>query len=340
MFQVRAAYRIGQGNIDGAIDDKLTLHRLGRQVAQTGFLVQYLVGFSVEAVARAIPVGANPEHPLTEQQIRRILDGLDALPPRAPSTIPLEWERYMGLSAVQEVMRDASSLFGMDIHVANRFATSFDWNVIFRRMNEMYDATQEPRPRKKYYAMMEELEMARSTPWNMFVWLVTPGSVESRIANMFLALLCPAVDAFEESIHRAKCAENIQRLTLAILLYQLEYGKLPDENWAMQIEKYLGENPEQYFSCPLNPAPEEHTTYAMVQYGDELPTNPDTLLLVELTKSVPLSEAVVSVDEVLARQRAGSLHSDGMNVALRSGAVRFVSADTEEAKLLRQLGRE
>ena len=30
MFQARAMYRIAQGNIDGAIDDKLTIHRLGR----------------------------------------------------------------------------------------------------------------------------------------------------------------------------------------------------------------------------------------------------------------------------------------------------------------------
>ena len=333
LFQARATYRIAQGNIDDAIDDQLTLFRLGRLVPQTGMLIHHLVGISVEAVARGIPVGANPEHSLTEQQIRRILDGLNALPPRAPIYDAIEWERYMGLSTVQEVMRDASSLFGMDIHVTHRFATSFDWNIIFRRMNEMYDATQEPRPRKKYYAMMEELEMARSTPWNMFVWLVTPGSVESRIANMFLALLCPAVDAFEESIHRSECAENLQRLALAMMLYQHEHGKMPNENWAVQIEPYLTGTPAQepgvpanngvpvkYFSCPSNPSPEGMSTYAPVQYGD---TNGE-ILLVELSEAVPLGEAVISVEEALARQRTGSLHSGEMNVAHRNGAVRFV----------------
>ena len=83
-LQARATYRISQGNIDGAIDDKLTIHRLGRLHAQKGCLVQHLIGIAIEGMGIAIPVGANPEHPLTEKQIRRILDGLNALPPREP----------------------------------------------------------------------------------------------------------------------------------------------------------------------------------------------------------------------------------------------------------------
>jgi hypothetical protein len=132
----------------------------------------------------------------------------------------------------------------------------------------------------------------------------------------------------------------MQRLALAILLYQLEHGKLPDENWAVQIEKYLGEDAERYFSCSSNPVPKGMTTYAMVQYGDELPTNLDTILLVELAESVPLDKAVITVDEVLARQRTGSSHTGGMNVAHRSGAVRRLSENTEEVELLRMLGQE
>ena len=49
---------------------------------------------------------------------------------------------------------------------------------------------------------------------------------------------------------------------------------------------------------------------------------------------------MISVDEVLARQRTGSLHSNGMNVALRSGAVRRLPSSTSEEELRRLLGRE
>jgi len=68
-------------------------------------------------------------------------------------------------------------------------------------------------------------------------------------------------------------------------------------------------------------------------------TNPDTLLLIELLEPVPLDEAVISVGEVLARERTGSLHPDGMNVVQRMGVVSFLLAETDETELLRLLGR-
>ena len=82
------------------------LHRFGRQIPQNGpiTLVQYLVGISIEGMASALPVGGNPEHPLTEQQIWRLLAGLDALPPRASIANAYEGERFSGLSAVQHVI--------------------------------------------------------------------------------------------------------------------------------------------------------------------------------------------------------------------------------------------
>ena len=125
-------------------------------------------------------------------------------------------------------------------------------------------------------------------------------------------------------MRRMDCANNLQRLSLAVLLYQCENGKLPDENWTAQIEKYLGENPKQYFSCPTNPSPEGQTTYAMIKYGDKV-DSPDVLMFVELTTPVPLDKAVVSVDDVFNRRNTGSMHRGGMNAAHYSAAVRFLS---------------
>jgi len=362
LFQARATYRIGQGNIDGAIDDQLTLLRLGRHVTPKGPLVQYLVGLAIEGTARGIPVHANPEHPLTKQQIRLLLDGFDALPPRASSRDALEWERYMGLSAVQSVMLvENENILGFDIKITHPFAVTFDWNIIFRRVNEMYGAILEPSPRTKYYSILEAIEQT-PTPWDKFVLAITPGSVEGAMGNMFIALLCPAVGAVEESRHRSECVENMQRLALAILLYQLEHEKMPDENWAEQIEKYLGGNAlgneaEQVFSCPARPAPSGKTTYALVQYGDTsgdiVADTLDRILLVELTEAVPFAEAVVSFDEVeeLVRgrmvqerhyTRRVQAHPGGMNVAYQSGAVRFMTELqlSEMKERLRTVGQD
>jgi len=369
LFKVRAGYRISQGDIDGAIDDKLTLHRLGRQVGQAGALVEYLVGVAIEGMAVAIHVGANPEHPLTKQQIRRILDGLDALPPRASLHDAYEWERYSGLSAIQDLAIDRKAFIqrcSLVSALSNggpsrrhgpewlAFASlgwvSFDWNVVFRQVNEFFDALHEQSPKT-------DLESGHffSRTW-------TPSGRGTILANFVGGKLLSAIDGTEEAKRRIECTDNLQRLALAVLLYQLEHGKMPDENWATQIGV-----PATYFSCPSNPSEKGMTTYALIQYGDATADtvggSRDTLLLIELKEAVPLDKAVIAVDEVVELFRGKGVeqveseccgrvhliervvsrvkaHPGGTNVAYRSGAVQFLSATVEPGELLRLLGRE
>ena len=369
IFQARATYRIGQGNIDGAIDDKLTLHRLGRQIAYGGSLVQYFVGMAIESMAEVIPVGANPAYPLTEQQIRRILECLDALPPRAPFTDANEWERYTALGAVQYLAHDKSlseTLFMM--HTACRislhetherqnisdietlasqrlvimmsFMASFDWNTVYRRVNEAYDTLWEQMQER-----LCTLGSERPLPKNFFSQMLTPSGRGTILADYLLDfwLTESGWENAVSAMQRRECIDNMQRLTWAILLYQCEHGKLPDENWTEQIEKYLGENVEQYFSCPSNPVPKGKTTYALVQYGDTggaVPGSHDTILLVELLEAVPLDKAVITVDEVRERKRTGDSHPGGMCITHRSSAVRFLPSSVKKEELLRLLGHD
>jgi len=366
-FGARAGYRIGQGDIDGAIEDRITIHRLGRLIAQSGSTIPLLVGLAIEGMAWTIPVGANPEHPFTEQQIRCLLEGLDALPPLPPINVTLELERYIGLSAIQSVRISDELFFEMLAKLSGTGENSdlfswlfdgqhqrrFNWNTIYRRINEVYDAAQEPLPRARYHAIMSKvrepipnfLDLILDQPKEMSIGeliyaLLVPGAKDTLLADLFVALLLPHVDVLERAIHRAECMENLQRLALAILLYELERGTMPDENWAVQIEPYLAGTPAQYLSCPADPSVEGMTRYALIQYGDALPANPDTLLLFELAESVPFAEAVITVDEILERQRWGSVHPHVANTAYRSGTVRFLSRTIDKEELLRLLGRE
>ena len=338
-FQARAMYRVGHGDINGAIDDKLAVYRLGRLIPQKRSLIEYLVGLAIEGMAMAMPVGANPEYPLTESQIRQLLDGFDALPPLAPLRDTYEWERLYGLSYIQVPPRNPWVMSAMINKKGTRqwfgIASYFcNWNIVYRRMNEMYDAMQEPPPRVKFYSLTEKPE---PTAWENFVRLWHPNNRGKIVADTLVSLMASAIDVIEEATHRSQCAENMQRLALAILLYRCENGKFPDENWAAQIEKYLGENPQRYFSCPTSPSPDGETTYALVQYGDTVTGSPDLLLLVELAAPVPLDKAVIFADDVLACKGTGSLHSGGMNAACHNTAVRFLLSNTDAKELERLL---
>ncbi|MCL2744706.1 MAG: hypothetical protein FWE67_12725 [Planctomycetaceae bacterium] len=338
MFQARANYRIAQGNIDGAIEDKLILKRLGRLVPQGGPLFHYRVGHDIEKVGTGILVGTNPKHPLTEKQIRRLLDGLDTLPPRMPLNDVFEWERYQGLSAVQDVSKEKYPfLVHFVIYPLPIVMYNCNWNIVYIRMNEMYDALQEPSPRTKYNLLLERTSppITEFEQIKFYCSMISPNGRGHRVADA-CAALCQALDGIEERVWCSECADNLQRLSLAVLLYQCENDKLPDENWAAQIEKYLGENPKQYFSCPTNPSPEGETTYAMVQYGDKVDSR-NVLMLVELSKPVALEKAVVSVDDVFNRRNTGSMHRGGMNAAHYSAAVRFLNDTVDDEEELRRL---
>ena len=350
-FQARAVFRIGQGNIDGAIDDKLTILRFSRHITRSGSVVSHLVGIAIEDMAMAIPVGANPEYPLTERQIRRILEGIDALPPMTPISDALEGDRLVKLSQVQEFFiayaqggeAFAKKWAEWELGEPPTIRHPLNWDIAYRRINEAFDALQEPPPHERLHALIEESEEMLSDVECVDQLSLIPGGIEMVLSDYAIASLIRGMpDIIEEAIHRSQCLENMQRLVLAMMLYRLERGRMPDGNWVMQIAPYLGRNAERYFSCQTNPSPRGRTTYALVNYGNNVPSSHETILLVELSEPVPFNRAVISPDEVLAlfRDRERNLpHPGGMNTARQSGAVMFIMQSINEAELRRLLGR-
>ena len=335
-IQARAMYRVGIGNIDGAIDDIIAGYWLARHVGKHGTLVECLVGIAFEGMAVSIPIGGNPAVLPSQEQLQRLLDAIHSLPPLQKLEDCFEMERLSMLGILQEyALGKKVDMFG--VPESGLWCAGVDWNFVFREVNDAFNSIIAGRNVEEPIAHIgENILFGKGRQPSV---KLTVRERTKLVRDTFVSFVSPLQSA-REAENRRQCFENMKLLTLALLLYQHEHGQMPNENWTAQIEKYLSENPEKYFSCPTNPSPNGETTYALVQHGEELPTNPDTILLVELKDPVPLDKAVISVDEVLARQRTGSSHPGGMNVALRSGAVRFLSSSTGEKELLRMLGRE
>jgi hypothetical protein len=352
-FCARAAYRIGKGDVDGAIEDKLTAHRLGRLIAHDRTMIHYLIGLACENIASAIPIADNPRHPLTEKQIRRLLDGLDSLPPRQPRKNSYESDRFAVLDTIQNVA--TGKLDGVAFQLPNiltfpygkRLINGTDWDVVYQHVNEVYDACIES-PTKKTMDAIEAEQKKRdfSSMKTLIPVLASRTEFSKAVADVLLALFWSPFDPFEEAVCRADCRNNMQRLTLAISLYQLENGKMPEGNWIAKIEKYLGKNPEKYYSCPSNPAKKGETSYALVEFGSDAP---DALLLIELTASVPYAKATVTPGDVLDEYGFGIVpslektkpesHPGGRNIAHRNTAVRHLNSwSVKEDELRRMLG--
>jgi hypothetical protein len=291
-LSARAHYRIATGDIDGAIGDKVTCKRLGRRVGHAGPLVQTLVGIAIEGIADAIGVADSLEHPPTKQQLQRLVDELDDLPPKSKLETALLFGRYTTLDVVQAMAHGSPAVRDLDLPSNMPSGRGCDWNVVARRVNGHWETmlTTGARP---------------ALPQNPNPMAIVSVRARSEaVADILAGALLPAHEAFREAGRRSTCVERMQRITLALLLGEREQGTLPAaytvdargrplHSWRVTLLPYLGQRelhdkirldepwdsdhnrkfhdqPVPFYQCPSAGLPPGRTTYS-VAVGPEMP---------------------------------------------------------------------
>ncbi|MDR3110126.1 MAG: hypothetical protein LBU65_10655 [Planctomycetaceae bacterium] len=322
--QERAKFRIGIGDVDGAIYDIITIHRLARFVSQNRIIMgNSLAGLAINGVANAIGFNANREHPATKEQIEHYLKELDALPPMPTFEQAVSGERLLALLCLQEVYagdKVSKEILGSSVlteHFANSLFYRFsDPNESFILFNKWYDMANDGDVRTN-----AESDVMFNFSKNPLSYILA----RSRSVNCSKILASRLISGFvykPNAFERDECSANIKRLTLALLLYEKTNGKLPDGDWQTAVKPYLGDEPDKYFSCPHN----NDYIYAMVKDGNDL-------LLVEVSKSQINASDMTVPNE---KNSFGFPHFPVVsNAGYRSGSVKIISStqtvwDTED----------
>jgi hypothetical protein len=288
-LNVRANYRIGAGDIDGAIDDVISCKRLGRNVGQRGMLVQMLVGIAIEGIADAIGIAGSLEHPPSREQLERLVDELDDLPPKGDFEKAMLFEHYAALDVLQ-AMAHAKVPVDPDLLDEMPARMGLDWNIVAVRVNEHFDGLPGA---TGYLGPSLNLEA-----------LVSRRARSEAMGDEFANFLLPASDAAREALRRNTCVGRMQRITLAMLLYERDHGRLPPaytvdaegkplHSWRVLLLPYLGQqdlhdkirldepwdsehnrqfhNEEvPFYQCPSAELTPGHTTYSVV-VGPDMP---------------------------------------------------------------------
>ncbi|MGL6226557.1 MAG: hypothetical protein ACRC10_08020 [Thermoguttaceae bacterium] len=281
-LQIRANYRLGMGDIDGAIDDKISILRLGRAIGQ-GTLIDFLLGKGIESSGWAIPVEGNPDYPVSDEQWTRLQREMDALPQPPNRAETFECEHFLYLDYFQDVL---SGTVAPDFGITNPTVLQFlsrlvDPNIVLREFNRWY----EKHITDLNISDSEEEETFwkkdQSRLWNPLTYLTVRGRSE-----VFCDYLINSSDLERlyrgtgEIQNRYQCAEHLTRLTIALRRYELEHGTLPDGNWRVAILPYLGEKGEEYFQCPDTRLNKGETTYMLLR--SENGNTPKSFFLVEV----------------------------------------------------------
>jgi hypothetical protein len=267
----RANYRIGTGDIDGAIDDIIACKRLGRHLRQAGLVIDLQVGVSIELFADEIGIAGSLEHPPTKVQLQRLFHEADAHLPEAGLHQALRSERFVMLDAMQGISRGEAALSELDaLGRSPRYLSAFglDWNVVAKRFNEHYDAFTGGERRWTQmcgckscnpFAVLGEAILGEwphpciHDPLGPldFVSFLSLRRRSEHLADVTARQLFPALEAARESVRRSTCMSQIKRIVLAMLMYERDHGTLPPawsadshgaplQSWRVLLLPYLG----------------------------------------------------------------------------------------------------
>jgi len=287
-LSARAYYRLGQGNIDAAIDDIQTCRRLARFTGRHGSRLASLLAIAYEGMSACIGAAGDLKNTPTKIQLERLINEPADLAPRMAFRDLVHFDRHLMLDLVQAMAHADCSLFHLAPQRAGtpklpvRFGC--DWNIAARRVNAHYHA---------FFSRSEHLESRSFSPW-----LLCRGPRSTYVADWLMEYSSLTDSGLKEAHRRMACLRNLRRIVLAMLLYERDHGTLPPaftidnrgrplHSWRALLLPYLGqrdlydqirleepwdskhnrqfhEHTLPFYQCPTADLDPGQTTYAVV----------------------------------------------------------------------------
>lgn len=162
-LQRRALLRLGEGDHDGAWQDLLACHRLGRKISQGGTVIESLVGIAIDAIAASsYPVYLHHARPDAKKLESHLRDLRELPPMRDIADVVGQGERFMYLDCVMLLDRAGpGGVFGdvpaIEAKLVHRLLANIDWDPALRAGNAWFDRLTDVMRTKDYAARKKEL---------------------------------------------------------------------------------------------------------------------------------------------------------------------------------------
>lgn len=314
-LRMRAFHRQNENDWDGAIEDMIAAHRLARFMTYQPHYRDLLFGVSLENSVHKLPLRGKPDRNISLDQLRRFFAALDELPPRKPIPHAREMDRLYVLDTVfSAYLSENKESWSELLHTDDDFHITCDWNTVFRRINEDFD---------RMIALME------LPPWSEEETIAETSDLQERsklFADRIFRRLITQDMASPE--FNAYCRENRRRLATALLIYEMEHGKLPVENWQQATTPLLGKYAEYGFHSSRHDYVPGKTSYALVRYASEEKGSPDDAILLVLLKEPMPSDTVIDAAQI--REYCIDENTRLLETAFRNGTVGYIFVEEEQ----------
>jgi hypothetical protein len=263
----RAMLRLGEGKTEEAWQDLLACHRLGRLVGRGPFMVEHLVGITIEGITTHADLAFIEHVAQNGGQAARYLRDLAGLPPLPDiaESVTLG-ERFTFLDSLLAVARNrgetiAPVIGGERARFPKLPPDSIDWDVTVSIGNQWFDryaAVYQQKDRAERRTMLAAVdrdvkELARKSQGLTGLGGFASGAAKPKegacriIGNLMIVLLLPAISAADTADLRAHQHEGNVRIAVALAAYRSDHGRYP-EKLSELAPKYLKEIPRDLFN--------------------------------------------------------------------------------------------
>jgi hypothetical protein len=259
ILQAFSCYRIGNGDLEGGMYDLISCARLARHLQRQAAITSHMAGLAMEGIAASTAIAGNRKALPTREQLSRFVAELAALPPSTSLDDLAIGEHWRMLNLIQRVAHgdaqwdtletemmwvpdaDANSEDTKSHERSERLLSqlSVDWNIVMREVNRSLD---DP-VGFKVSPQLNEL-----TARDLFLHF------RSQRCGTYYASSWPIFrEMLLDVVHRVDCTRHLQRIVIAMLLYEREHGTLPPayttdaagkplHSWRTLLLPYLGHN--------------------------------------------------------------------------------------------------
>jgi len=248
---LRAPWRAWQGDVEGACEDCLSLHRIGWHMEGQGLLIEQMVGIAIEGLARGtiftivekadVPAGLLGS---MQQKLQEQFCGQDAV-------VRLEAEKIFWYDYVQKTFTDDGAGRGRPLKAALPLVAG-DWKggllglvtfsypgrrEMIRKIDEFYEETE---------------RLLRQTPWQAGRGDEAEKLREIATDSFLLGAVADSAVRLGHLAWRTRTGRRALVAILAVLRYQKDKGVYPDDLDALLAAEYIREIPiDPYSGRPL-----------------------------------------------------------------------------------------
>jgi hypothetical protein len=247
MLRWHCLYEAQEGHTAVAIDDAITVVRLGAFYEDKGLLVDNLVGIAIEGMGetllyKVVATGKCDTSLLADAQAQ-----LQQLYSQHPTTVGLSGEKVIWDEIVQSSYTDSGRMLSHGIPFLCRDWTSSLKGFVFGFPSK----TESQKQVDDYFGLLEET--ARKTPWQQRIEAATYEKRLAESGTFMLRFTGPSI-AHADLGWQAKTKRGATLAILAIKRFELDKGSLPESLDALVAAGYLS-------SLPMDPWSDKPLVY-------------------------------------------------------------------------------